>query len=180
MTKAHNKIATNIKLKLKWKLIFRFHVNFKQTNNSISVFALLRYLVEKILSGLASGGSQGGPSNQRAKRDLSAAASMERSGGPVLKRSRRSLDPAPQVEASLLRVKRLDDDDDDDDRTPHVSLQRMKRIDTDLPPPKKTSRKRRALTFDPAMIAQHILQYLPAWRVHVRVRGKPGKCGEGK
>ncbi|XP_077080581.1 proprotein convertase subtilisin/kexin type 1 inhibitor, like [Siphateles boraxobius] len=126
---------------------------------------MLRYLVEKILSGLASGGSQGGPSNQRAKRDLSAVASLERSGGPVLKRSRRSLDsaPVPQVEASLLRVKRLDDDDDDDDdRTPHVGLQRMKRIDTDLPPPKKTSRKRRALTFDPAMIAQHILQYLPA------------------
>lgn len=123
---------------------------------------MLRYLVEKILSGLASGGSQGGPSNQRAKRDLSA---VERSGGPVLKRSRRSLDsaPVPQVEASLLRVKRLDDDDDeDDDRTPHVGLQRMKRIDTDLPPPKKNSRKRRALTFDPAMIAQHILQYLPA------------------
>ncbi|XP_048066125.1 proprotein convertase subtilisin/kexin type 1 inhibitor, like [Megalobrama amblycephala] len=133
---------------------------------------MLRYLVEKILSSLASGGNQGGPSNQRAKRDLSAVASMERSAGPALKRSRRSLDsapaPSPQVEASLLRVKRLDDDVDDDgiagqsNRTPHVGLQRMKRIDTDLPPPKKTSRKRRALTYDPALIAQHILQYLPA------------------
>ncbi|XP_073675159.1 proprotein convertase subtilisin/kexin type 1 inhibitor, like [Garra rufa] len=133
---------------------------------------MLRYLVEKILSGLASGGNQGGPSNQRSKRDLSAVANMEQSVGPALKRSRRSLDsapgPSPQVEASLLRVKRLDGDMDDDgvtgqsNRTPHVGLQRMKRIDTDLPPPKKHSRKRRALTYDPALIAQHILQYLPA------------------
>ncbi|XP_043103361.1 proprotein convertase subtilisin/kexin type 1 inhibitor, like [Puntigrus tetrazona] len=132
---------------------------------------MLRYLVEKILSSLASGGNQGGPSNQRAKRDLSTVANMEQSGGHVLKRSRRSLDsapgPSPQVEASLLRVKRLDGDVDDEvtgqsNRTPHVGLQRMKRIDTDLPPPKKHSRKRRALTYDPALIAQHILQYLPA------------------
>ncbi|XP_058639885.1 proprotein convertase subtilisin/kexin type 1 inhibitor, like [Onychostoma macrolepis] len=132
---------------------------------------MLRYLVEKILSSLASGGNQGGPSNQRAKRDLSAVANMEQSGGPTLKRSRRSLDsapgPSPQVEASLLRVKRLDGDVDDDEvagqsnRTPHVGLQRMKRIDTDQPP-KKHSRKRRALTYDPALIVQHILQYLPA------------------
>ncbi|KAK2898239.1 hypothetical protein Q8A67_009657 [Cirrhinus molitorella] len=133
---------------------------------------MLRYLVEKILSSLASGGSQGGPSSQRSKRDLSAVANMEQSGGAALKRSRRSLDsapgPSPQLEASLLRVKRLDGDVEDDgvagqnNRTPHVGLQRMKRIDTDLPPPKKHSRKRRALTYDPALIAQHILQYLPA------------------
>ncbi|XP_026124947.1 uncharacterized protein LOC113107033 [Carassius auratus] len=133
---------------------------------------MLRYFVEKILSSLASGGNQGGPSNQRARRDLSTVANMEQSRGPALKRSRRSLDsgpgPSPQVEASLLRVKRLDGDMDDDEipgqsnRTPHVGLQRMKRIDTDLPPPKKHSRKRRALTYDPALIAQHILQYLPA------------------
>ncbi|XP_059379289.1 proprotein convertase subtilisin/kexin type 1 inhibitor, like [Carassius carassius] len=133
---------------------------------------MLRYLVEKILSSLALGGSQGGPSNQRAKRDLIAVANMEQSGGSALKRSRRSLDsapgPSPHAEASLLRVKRLDGDVDDEEvagqsnRTPHVGLQRMKRIDTDLPPPKKHSRKRRALTYDPALIAQHILQYLPA------------------
>ncbi|XP_065126362.2 proprotein convertase subtilisin/kexin type 1 inhibitor, like [Paramisgurnus dabryanus] len=133
---------------------------------------MLRYLVEKILSSLASDGNQAGPSNQRAKRDLAAAANMDRAGGSALKRSRRSLDSAPvsspQAEASLLRVKRLDDDIDDEgdveqsNRTPHVGLQRMKRIDTDLPPPKKHSRKRRALTYDPNLIAQHILQYLPA------------------
>ncbi|XP_051509496.1 proprotein convertase subtilisin/kexin type 1 inhibitor, like [Myxocyprinus asiaticus] len=133
---------------------------------------MLRYLVEKILSSLASGGNQAAPSNQRAKRDLGAVASMERTGGSVLKRARRFLDsvpvPSPQAEASLLRVKRLDDDLDDEgviaqsNRTPHVGLQRMKRIDTDLPPPKKHSRIRRALTYDPNLIAQHILQYIPA------------------
>nr|XP_055024629.1 proprotein convertase subtilisin/kexin type 1 inhibitor, like [Misgurnus anguillicaudatus] len=133
---------------------------------------MLRYLVEKILSSLASEGNQPGPLNQRAKRDLAAVANMDRAGGSALKRSRRSLDsapvPSPQAEASLLRVKRLDDDIDDEgdvvqsNRTPHVGLQRMKRIDTDLPPPKKHSRKRRALTYDPNLIAQHILQYLPA------------------
>ncbi|XP_051963995.1 uncharacterized protein LOC127630480 [Xyrauchen texanus] len=133
---------------------------------------MLRYLVEKILSGLASGGNQAGSSNQRAKRDLGAVTSLERAGGSVLKRARRSLDSAPvpstQAEASLLRVKRLDDDFDDEgvivqnNRTPHVGLQRMKRIDTELPPPQKHSRKRRALTYDPNLIAQHILQYLPA------------------
>ncbi|XP_056320060.1 proprotein convertase subtilisin/kexin type 1 inhibitor, like [Danio aesculapii] len=131
---------------------------------------MLRYLVEKILSSLASGGNQGSSSNPRAKRDLSAVSSIERPIKPALKRSRRSLDsaPGPQPEASLLRVKRLDDDDVDEDalagqsnRTPHIGLQRMKRIDTDLPPPKKHSRKRRALSYDPALIAQHILQYLP-------------------
>ncbi|KAA0714372.1 hypothetical protein E1301_Tti019968 [Triplophysa tibetana] len=132
---------------------------------------MLRYLVEKILSGLASGGNQPGPSSQRAKRDLAAVSNVERAGGSSLKRTRRSLDSAPipsgQAEASLLRVKRLDDDDDEgvigqSNRTPHVGLQRMKRIDTDLPPPQKNSRKRRALTYDPNLIAQHILQYLPA------------------
>ncbi|XP_072537517.1 proprotein convertase subtilisin/kexin type 1 inhibitor, like [Salminus brasiliensis] len=132
---------------------------------------MLRYMVEKILSSLAPG-NQASPSNRRAKRDVSAVASSVRGGATPLRRSRRSLDsvpmPSPNSEASLLRVKRLGDENDDDgfagqsNRAPHAGLQRMKRIDTDLPPPPKQSRKRRAVTYDPDLIAQHILQYLPA------------------
>ncbi|TRY64930.1 hypothetical protein DNTS_024617 [Danionella cerebrum] len=122
---------------------------------------MLRYLVEKILSSLASSASQN-PPNTRNKRDLNAVAPA----GSAPKRSRRSLDSAPQAEASLLRVKRLDDDPDDvitvqSNRTPQIGLQRMKRIDTDLPALKTANRRRRALSYDPALIAQHILHYLP-------------------
>ncbi|XP_030641019.1 proprotein convertase subtilisin/kexin type 1 inhibitor, like [Chanos chanos] len=127
---------------------------------------VLRLLVEKILSGLSSGNS-GNPSSRRAKRDLGSV-SGGRGGVTVLKRARRSLDPvqppSPSAEASLLRVKRLGDDEDDvgeNNRAPHAGLQRMKRIDTELPPPTH-SRKRRAVIYDPKLIAQHILQYLPA------------------
>ncbi|XP_017541530.1 proprotein convertase subtilisin/kexin type 1 inhibitor, like [Pygocentrus nattereri] len=131
---------------------------------------VLRYLVEKILSSLAPG-NQPSPSNRRAKRDVSAVASVGR-GGASLRRSRRSVDsvpvPSPSAEASLLRVKRLGDEEDDEgfaaqsNRSPHAGLQRMKRIDTDMPLPLKHSRKRRAVSYDPSVIAQHILQYLPA------------------
>lgn len=96
-------------------------------------------------------------------------ANVGRGGATAPRRSRRSLDsvpgPSPIAEASLLRVKRLGDEDDDEaqsNRSPHAGLQRMKRIDTDMPPPPKHSRKRRAVTYDPNLIAQHILQYLPA------------------
>ncbi|XP_007245904.3 proprotein convertase subtilisin/kexin type 1 inhibitor, like [Astyanax mexicanus] len=133
---------------------------------------MLRYLVEKILSSLGPGNQPSQPSNRRAKRDVSAVSSSVRGGATPLRRSRRSVDsapmPSPNSEASLLRVKRLGDESDDEgfaaqsSRAPHAGLQRMKRIDTDLPPPPKHSRKRRAVTYDPDLIAQHILQYLPA------------------
>ncbi|XP_066500923.1 proprotein convertase subtilisin/kexin type 1 inhibitor, like [Hoplias malabaricus] len=130
---------------------------------------MLRYLVEKILSGLAPG-NQPSPSSRRTKRDVNAASGTGR-GGAAVRRSRRSVDsapgPSPSTEASLLRVKRLGDEDDEGypaqkNRSPHAGLQRMKRIDTDMLIPPKQSRKRRAITYDPNLIAQHILQYLPA------------------
>ncbi|XP_076860100.1 proprotein convertase subtilisin/kexin type 1 inhibitor, like [Brachyhypopomus gauderio] len=132
---------------------------------------VLRFLVERILSSLASG-NQPSPSNRRAKRDVSGVGAEGQGVATPLRRARRSVDsapvPAPNAEVSLVRVKRLGEEDDDEgfasqnNRSPRVGLQRMKRIDTDLTPPQKHSRKRRAVTYDPNVIAQHILQYLPS------------------
>ncbi|KAF4072595.1 hypothetical protein AMELA_G00264780 [Ameiurus melas] len=128
---------------------------------------VLRYLVEKVLSSLVSE-NQLNPSSRRGKWEVAAAASIGRDRTPP-RRARRSLDSdpiaSPDAEASLLRVKRVGDQDHDDfagqnNRSPHAGLQRMKRIDTDLPPPTKNSRKRRSVTYDPELIAQHIIQYL--------------------
>ncbi|XP_028850646.1 proprotein convertase subtilisin/kexin type 1 inhibitor, like [Denticeps clupeoides] len=126
---------------------------------------VLRYLVEKVLSGLTTS-NPAGPPGRRAKRDVSEAANGARGGVP-LRRSRRSLDSAPapnsNFEASLLRVKRLGDDEDGATQSHrpagHAGLQRMKRIDTEVQAAKQ--RKRRALPYDPSLLAQHILQYLP-------------------
>ncbi|KAG7332724.1 hypothetical protein KOW79_004558 [Hemibagrus wyckioides] len=129
---------------------------------------MLRMLLEKVLSSLVSQ-NQLNPSNRRGKWEVAAAASIGRDRATPLRRARRSLDAAPaaspDAEASLLRVKRVGDEDHDDfagqnTRSPHAGLQRMKRIDTDLPPPSKHSRKRRSVTYDPELIAQHIIQYL--------------------
>ncbi|XP_072569175.1 proprotein convertase subtilisin/kexin type 1 inhibitor, like isoform X2 [Paramormyrops kingsleyae] len=126
----------------------------------------LRYLVGRVLSTLASEAPQGGPA-RLAKRDL-AAVSGGGPGGVAPKRSRRSVDSVPlqppNSEPSLLRVKRLEDQENKmaSAVAGGVSrgLQRMKRIDGDLPQVKH-SRKRRALTYDPNVLAQRILQYLP-------------------
>lgn len=124
--------------------------------------------MEKVLSSLASE-NQVNPSNRRGKWEVAAAASIGRDRATPLRRARRSLDSTPaassDAEASLLRVKRVGDEDQDDfagqnNRSPHAGLQRMKRIDTALPPPPKPSRKRRSVTYDPELIAQHIIQYL--------------------
>ncbi|XP_021447756.1 uncharacterized protein LOC110510930 [Oncorhynchus mykiss] len=111
------------------------------------------------------------------------------SSSPVLHRSRRSLDspPSPSLNrehsVGLLRVKRLGDmegvvvegpggpgGEREGHRTPDhmVELQRMKRIDNELQPQPggRPSRRRRALnydpiTYDPELLIQHILHYLP-------------------
>ncbi|KAI1893011.1 hypothetical protein AGOR_G00139410 [Albula goreensis] len=131
---------------------------------------VLRYLVGRVLSSLASENSQNAPA-RLSKRDLGAVSGGV-AGGRVLKRSRRSLDstpvPSPKYEPSLLRVKRLEEEEDKMADGPtagahkeaRVGLQRMKRIDSDLQQAKHI-RKRRALTFDPDLLAQRILQYLP-------------------
>ncbi|XP_010867184.1 proprotein convertase subtilisin/kexin type 1 inhibitor, like [Esox lucius] len=132
---------------------------------------------------LASGERPGGG----ARRDLASVsgAGVRAASGPVLHRSRRSLDspapPSPSQEPplGLLRVKRLGDVEEgpgrpEGERDGHktsghaVGLQRMKRIDTDLQPAGRSSRRRRAvtydlqtLTYDPEMLVQHILHYLP-------------------
>ncbi|XP_062397345.1 proprotein convertase subtilisin/kexin type 1 inhibitor, like [Sardina pilchardus] len=137
---------------------------------------VLRFLVEKILSSLSPGSSPSPSGGRRAKRDVDAVAAAAASrGSPALRRSRRSLDslPPPQNsdQVSLLRVKRLGDEDEEaaglgGDVGQHrmaaqpVGLQRMKRIDVE-PQPAKHSRKRRSLAYDPNLLAQHILQYLP-------------------
>lgn len=148
---------------------------------------LCRYLVEKILSSLTPVKTPSTSGSRRAKRDVDTAAAAAaaavssavtavRSGGPTLRRTRRSLDAAPpplqdSEPVSLIRVKRLGDEDDDQEMemghrvmTPQqpVGLQRMKRIDDEpQPQPAKHSRRRRSLTYDPNLLAQHILQYLP-------------------
>ncbi|XP_045548794.1 uncharacterized protein [Salmo salar] len=111
------------------------------------------------------------------------------SSSPVLHRSRRSLDspPSPSLNrehsVGLLRVKRLGDmegmvvegpcgpgEEVEGHRTPDhmVELQRMKKIDNELQPQPggRPSRRRRALnydpiTYDPELLVQHILHYLP-------------------
>ncbi|XP_052337258.1 proprotein convertase subtilisin/kexin type 1 inhibitor, like [Oncorhynchus keta] len=111
------------------------------------------------------------------------------SSSPVLHRSRRSLDspPSPSLNrehsVGLLRVKRLGDmegvvvegpggpgGEREGHRTPDhmVELQRMKRIDNELQPQPggRPSRRRRALNYDPIiydpeLLIQHILHYLP-------------------
>ncbi|KAL4646269.1 hypothetical protein GN956_G9274 [Arapaima gigas] len=130
----------------------------------------LRYLVGRVLSSLASDSPQS-PPTRLAKRDLGAV-NGGATGAAAPKRSRRSLDSVPlqqpNSEPSLLRVKRLDEDEDDMAggtaggvlRAAHTGLQRMKRIDSDLLQVKH-SRNRRALTYDPNVLAQRILQYLP-------------------
>ncbi|XP_036388915.1 proprotein convertase subtilisin/kexin type 1 inhibitor, like [Megalops cyprinoides] len=130
---------------------------------------VLRYLVGRILSSLASDTPQSSP-GRLAKRDLGA---VSGGMGGGRKRSRRSADSAPlpsqNYEPSLLRVKRLGDEEEKMADGPaaagvrgeaHVGLQRMKRIDSDLQQ-QKHKRRRRALTYDPNLLAQRILQYLP-------------------
>lgn len=129
------------------------------------MFFSLRYLVEKILAGLVAEQPSTRPVNYRLPDTPAVAATpggQDRSAR--LRRARRSLDSAPDStpEASLLRVKRVGDDEGGDFvppmvPVPRVSLQRMKRIDTDLPPP---TRRRRSVTYDPELLAQRILEYL--------------------
>ncbi|KAJ8393476.1 hypothetical protein AAFF_G00059490, partial [Aldrovandia affinis] len=128
---------------------------------------VLRYLVGRVLSNLASDSPQSPPA-RLAKRDLGAVVGGV-AGGRALKRSRRSLDStplpsSPKYEPSLLRVKRLEDEEDKmaaaAHNQPRAGLQRMKRIDSDTQQ-EKHSRKRRAMTYDPNLLAQRILQYLP-------------------
>lgn len=64
-----------------------------------------------------------------------------------------------------MRVKRLEDEEDKMAAGPAVGvqgrgLQRIKRIDSDPQQAGKHIRKRRALTYDPNLLAQRILQYL--------------------
>ncbi|XP_069039802.1 proprotein convertase subtilisin/kexin type 1 inhibitor, like [Lepisosteus oculatus] len=129
---------------------------------------VLRYLVGRVLSSLASETPQQTPS-RLAKRDLAAAGDRPT---PPLKRPRRSLDdgapPSPRVEPSLLRVKRLGDEEEEEEEEraaaaggARAGLQRMKRIDSELQGGGRPARKRRAVTYDPDLLAQRILQYLP-------------------
>ncbi|KAK6308617.1 uncharacterized protein LOC121530837 [Coregonus clupeaformis] len=148
----------------------------------------LRYLVAKILSSISPNNPQGS-SGRRARRDLvSGGGGVQAASGPVLHRSRRSLvspppPPSPSREPplGLLRVKRLGYIEEgpgwlggerEGHKTPNhaVGLQRMKRIDTELQaqPGGRPSRRRRALnydpqalTYDPELLVQHILHYLP-------------------
>ncbi|XP_035238775.1 proprotein convertase subtilisin/kexin type 1 inhibitor, like [Anguilla anguilla] len=138
---------------------------------------VLRYLVGRVLSSLASDATQNAPA-RLSRRDLGAVGG-DGAGGRVLKRSRRSADPAPlppsKSEASLLRVKRLGDDEDKMAAGAAAAaamagargggggggLQRIKRIDADLQQGGRHVRRRRALTYDPNLLAQRILQYLP-------------------
>ncbi|XP_061112537.1 proprotein convertase subtilisin/kexin type 1 inhibitor, like [Conger conger] len=128
---------------------------------------ILRYLVGRVLSSLASDSTQSSPS-RLSKRDLGAVGGGS-AGSRGLKRSRRSLDsalPPSKSEPSLLRVKRLGDEEDKMAAGPPPGargggLQRIKRIDSDPQQGAKHSRRRRALTYDPNLLAQRILQYLP-------------------
>ncbi|XP_067096498.1 proprotein convertase subtilisin/kexin type 1 inhibitor, like [Osmerus mordax] len=131
----------------------------------------LRYLVAKILSSISPSNPQS-PSGRRARRDLVAVEGGARPASPVHKRSRRSLDDAAPTslsqDAPLLRVKRLGDEEGGEGgagveggyRPPPQGLQRMKRVDPELPSG-RSRRRRRALTYDPDLLVQHILQYMP-------------------
>ncbi|KAL1020547.1 hypothetical protein UPYG_G00001520 [Umbra pygmaea] len=146
----------------------------------------LRYLLAKILTSISPSSPQRS-SGRRARRDLAAVSggTVRAASGPVLHRARRSLDtaaplsPSQELSAGLLRVKRLEDMEEGPGRTEggghkassHAAgLQRMKRIDTELQTQAtgRASRRRRAvnydpqtLTYDPELLVQHILQYLP-------------------
>ncbi|KAK6304024.1 hypothetical protein J4Q44_G00264780 [Coregonus suidteri] len=147
----------------------------------------LRYLVAKVLSSISPTKPQGS-SGRRAKRDLVSGGGGEgvrAVSSPVLHRSRRSVDSPPSPSLSLdpslglLRVKRLGvvvegpgapGGEREGHRTPDhmLELQRMKRIDTELQPQPggRPGRRRRALnydpiTYDPELLVQQILHYLP-------------------
>lgn len=130
---------------------------------------VLRYLIGRVLSNLASENNQNAPV-RLSKRDLAAVGGEGGGTGVrVLKRSRRSVDsalpPSAKSEPPLMRVKRLEDEEDKMAAEPAVGvqgrgLQRIKRIDSDLQQAGKHMRKRRALTYDPNLLAQRILQYL--------------------
>lgn len=102
-------------------------------------------------------------------RDLSINAAQAVS--PTHSRTRRSLDnmapPLPSNNPPLLRVKRLEDDEEEEKlHTPVTGLQRMKRIDTMATVSMEElnhgsqRRQRRALTYDPQILIDQILDYM--------------------
>ncbi|XP_043936318.1 proSAAS-like [Protopterus annectens] len=124
---------------------------------------VLRYLVGRILTGMADSGGQ-----RPLQRD---SMPSRQEPYPVLKRTRRSVDEDHLDQANLLRVKRLGDGDDGypGDLIPHQDpaykfqggLQRMKRIDDQLEEPSKSIRSRRYAAYDQGSLAERALKYLP-------------------
>lgn len=117
--------------------------------------------MSKLLSSIGPNGAPAPPSGRRMRRDLSAT--------PVSsthKRTRRSLDdaapPPPSEDPPLLRVKRLEDEDMEEKRPlpPVAGLQRMKRIDEELNRGSSRRRRRAALTYDPQLLIDQIVEYM--------------------
>ncbi|XP_017260771.2 proprotein convertase subtilisin/kexin type 1 inhibitor, like [Kryptolebias marmoratus] len=128
----------------------------------------LRRMVAKVLSSI--GPNEAPPI--RTRRDLSIKAAVPVSSAH--RRMRRSLDdlaspPSPSNQPPLLRVKRLEDEEEEEEELhPRVAeLQRIKRIDTmatadtkELNHGSHGRRRRAALTYDPQILMDQVLEYL--------------------
>ncbi|XP_028296886.1 uncharacterized protein LOC114466619 [Gouania willdenowi] len=103
---------------------------------------VLRRLVARILSSVTPDNLQPVPARPRLRRDLSF-----KTSGPTHRRSRRSLDdqplPSPSNAPPLLRVKRLEEEEEEEEEERRAG-----------------SRRRRALTFDPQILMEQILDYM--------------------
>lgn len=125
-------------------------------------------MIAKVLSSIGPNEAQ----PIRTRRDLSVKAADPVSSAH--RRTRRSLDdvappPSPNNQPTLLRVKRLEDEEEEEEKLrPQVpGLQRMKRIDTmatadvtELNHGSHRRRRRAALTFDPQILVDQIMEYL--------------------
>lgn len=69
--------------------------------------------------------------------------------------------PAPSNDPPLLRVKQLEEEGEErKPLAPVVGLQRMKRIDDEVNHGSRRRRRRAALTYDPQLLIDQIVEYM--------------------
>lgn len=142
-------------------------------------------MVSRLLTSIGPNSSPAISSGRRTRRDLSVTPV-----GSAHRRSRRSLDdmapPSPSNDPPLLRVKRLEEEDDEEKKPlpPVAGLQRMKRIDEELNHGSSRRRRRAALTYDPQLLIDQIVEYMREWEQRrggdKRMRGGRMKMVEGR